>query len=143
MVARRFGVRLGPPGSRIGRGPRDKEATISQLLQADPVPDEGTALSASATTAPERTQKTEPDYAREEADPTSDISPADRLRLRLDEAYATARELHAAATFAERIDIYNYRGKQIVYLAAANFRDLMPRLNGEFEFLELTRADHD
>jgi hypothetical protein len=133
-------VRLGPFGSPNGRERFDKEANMSQLLQTDPVVDEGTAhLSTAAPAAP---PKNATPYPREEADPATDLSPRDRRALRLHEARTAARELHNAPDFRDRLEIYNRWGVGMIRLAAANFPFLMPMLNGEFEFLELTRADH-
>ena len=115
---------------------------MSQPLQADPVRAEEDAPAPSLAPTPPRPGKGRGPYPREEADPSVDLSPRDRRRLRLDEAYAAAVELQDAFDFAERIAIYNRRGIGIIRLAAANFPSLMPRLNGEFEYLELTRADH-
>lgn len=80
-----------------------------------------------------------PDSVEAEADP-----PAIAARKKLHgEARDTARELHASLHLSERIDIYNQRGRRLVNLAAALYPELMPCLNGDFEHLELTKADHD
>lgn len=52
-------------------------------------------------------------------------------------------ELHTAPSLTDRIEIYKVNLKRILFLAAALYPELMPMLNGEWEFLAILIADLD
>ncbi|MEZ5077201.1 MAG: hypothetical protein R2725_07150 [Solirubrobacterales bacterium] len=72
-----------------------------------------------------------------------ELSPRAAFQLRCERL---ARRL-AASTFEERIDIYTDKEERVTYrelsTAAALCPELMPVINGEFEWIALTSADLD
>jgi hypothetical protein len=71
------------------------------------------------------------------------LSTAEARQLRLDAAYALASRLHGAWSLDERLVIYGEVDRYHLALAAARWPELMPTLNGEFEWRALLMADLD
>ena len=84
-------------------------------------------------------QLLEADRSSDDVDGLVQLSGLDQRHLRWARALR-AEELHSAPLLAERLDIYNRYGRQVIWTVAKRYSDLMPLCNGEFEFLTLLSA---
>jgi hypothetical protein len=74
---------------------------------------------------------------------TGEIEGVDYRLMRQQKAGRVAWELHTTPSLKDRITIYKTNLKTILFLAASLYPELVPTLNGEWEFLTLLSADLD